>query len=145
MVYMGLPTTPPATTIPAFYYPLLKTYQMCSKPQILILQKPQRLKLVERYTTRSTASEMHHWIQPLHQKILDPPSHVLITASSPDQSNELNVLQGNDGSVSPDPKIFQWTDCTIRVFQLFCVWIMHSSTPQKYIQNHCNHFNVIFI
>ena len=38
-------------------------------------------------------------------------------ASGPDQGNELSVLDGDDGSVSPDsPQDFGGIDCTIRVF-----------------------------
>ena len=40
------------------------------------------------------------------------------------------MLDGDDGSVSPDSP---GNDCTIRVFQLFSAWIMHSCTPQNYI------------
>ena len=56
-----------------------------------------------------------------------------IIASGPDQSNELSMLEGTDGSISPDsPKIFKMIDYTIRVFWLFDLWIMYGCTPQKY-------------
>ena len=37
------------------------------------------------------------------------------------QSNELSVLDSDDGSVSPEPQEFRETDCTIRIqILLFC-------------------------
>ena len=54
-------------------------------------------------------------------------------ASVPDQSNELSLHDGDDGSISLDsPKDIGMIDCTIRIFWLFDAWIMHSHTPQKY-------------
>ena len=54
-------------------------------------------------------------------------------ASSPDQGNELSVLDGDDGSISPDsPQDFGRIDCTIRVFRSFAAWITHSPTPKKH-------------
>ena len=48
----------------------------------------------------------------------------------PDQSKELNILDGNDGSVSPDLlKLFGGIDCTIIVFWLSSAY---SHTPQKF-------------
>ena len=44
---------------------------------------------------------------------------IIIMASDPNQSNELSMLDGDDGSVLPD-------------FQLFSTWIMHCRTPQKH-------------
>ena len=47
--------------------------------------------------------------------------------SDPEQSNELSMFDGDDGSTPLDLmfllKILGGTDCTIRVFQLFNVWI----------------------
>ena len=49
--------------------------------------------------------------------------------SGADQSNELSMLDNDDGSISTDSP--QGINCTIRVFQSFSAWIVHSSTPQK--------------
>ena len=51
-----------------------------------------------------------------------------IMAFGADQSNELSVLDGDDGRVSPDSllKMFGRIDCTIRVFRSFDAWVMHS-------------------
>ena len=51
--------------------------------------------------------------------------------SGHDQSNELNVLDGDDGSVLPD-YLDGLIIATIKVFWLFGAWIMHGHTPQKY-------------
>ena len=40
-------------------------------------------------------------------------------------------------------KIFQWSDCTIRVFQLFDAWITYSRALQKYKVAIYNHFHII--
>ena len=36
--------------------------------------------------------------------------------AGPNQSNELSMLDGDDGSVSPDFLQYNRSDCTIRVF-----------------------------
>ena len=52
--------------------------------------------------------------------------------SVPDQSDRLSVLDDDDDSVSPDFVTIFKIDFTIRVFQLFSAWIMHSRTHQKH-------------
>ena len=55
-------------------------------------------------------------------------------ASVSDQSNELSVLDGDDGSVSPDflYHILKGLTGQLEYFQLFSTWIMHICTPQKH-------------
>ena len=70
----------------------------------------------------------------------DPESaHRLIKASSPDQNDELSMLDGDYGNISSryfkqitTDCCVRWVDCTIRVLWSFGAWIMQSYTPWKY-------------
>ena len=61
--------------------------------------------------------------------------------SGADQSNELSMLDDDDGNISPDSP--QGINYTIRVFRSFSAWIVHSSTPQKYKTAITQYFHII--
>ena len=52
----------------------------------------------------------------------------------PDQSNELSMLDGDDGSMSPDSGRI---GCTIKTFQLFGAGIT--------VKSNYNHFHTVYV
>ena len=56
----------------------------------------------------------------------------MVPVSGPYQSNELSVLSVDDGSIFPAKYLERFTSYSVRVFQSFGAWIMHSCTLQYY-------------